>query len=138
MASSIWRLALVGISCCLVAAPVWADQLRMECQVANVNGEHVGSYTFLFDTPSGSLSVNMQSSAPPLPMWGFDVKHWKLLFAQGGHAVFYGITPEGLSPVQIFSLNFENPNMFSYEMGGDAEEAISGLPQYKARCRRRN
>jgi hypothetical protein len=120
---------LALVSAHLVAAPVRADQLRMECQVANFKGEH---YTFLFDTPSGSLSVNMQSSVPPIPLLGFDVKKWKLLFAQGGHTVFYAITPEGLSSVQKFSLNFENLNMFHYQMGGDAEEAIAGIPQYKA------
>ena len=69
-------------------------------------------------------------------MFGWDVKQWKLLFAQRGHAIFYGITPKGLSPAQIFSLNFEQPNMFSYLVGGDAEELTAGVPQYKDEVRR--
>jgi hypothetical protein len=141
MARSIRRIiTLTGIGCSLIAAPAWADQLRMECQVAQGAGarEPLGGYAFVFDSASGSLSVNMHSSTPSIPLFGFDVKKWTLLFAQGGRAVFYGITPEGLSPVQIFSLNFEKPNMLSYQMGGDGEELIAGFPQYKARCRRLN
>jgi len=133
-------IALFGISCYLVPAAAQADQLKMECQVWQAVGakEPVGTYTFLFDPASGSLSVNMQSSPPPMPMFGFDVKQWKLLFAQGSHAIFYGITPKGLTPVQIFSLNFEKPNMFSYWVGGDAEEFTAGAPQYNTNCRRLN
>jgi hypothetical protein len=129
-------LALVGAH--LIAVPVRADQLKMECQVAQAVGakEPVGAYAFLFDTASGSLSVTLRPRCDVRLMFGWDVKKWKLLFAQGGHAVFYGITPEDLSPVQIFSLNFENPNMFSYWMGGD--EFGEQAPQYKANCHRLN
>src|SRR5690349_15483909 len=81
-------LALVGAH--LIAVPVRADQLKMECQVAQAVGakEPVGAYAFLFDTASGSLSVTLRPRGDVRLMFGWDVKKWKLLFAQGGHAVF--------------------------------------------------
>jgi hypothetical protein len=129
---SAYMLALISY---LVAAPVRADQLKMECQVAQSVGakEPLGAYTFLFDTASGALSVTLEGRY----LYGSDVKKWKLLFAQGGHAVFYGIIADDVfGPVKIFSLNFENPNMFSYSIGGD--EFGEMAPQYKANCRRLN
>jgi len=74
-------------------------------------------------------------------MFGWDVKKWKLLLARGGHAVFYDIAHDSagsqiVGPVQILSLNFENPNMFTYMMGGETDEAK--IPPYQAKCRRLN
>ena len=138
MARSSWW-ALVGISCCLVAAPVRADQLRMECQVAT--GEPLGGYSFSFDTVSGSLSTTLQPTIDVHLMFAWDVKRWKLLLARGGHAVFYDIaadTPgnQVVGPVKILSLNFEKPNMFTYWMGGETDEAK--IPPYQTKCRRLN
>ena len=131
-------IALFGISCYLVAAPAKADQLKMECQV--YTNEPLGAYAFLFDTASGSLSVRLEPRVDVRLMFGWNVKNWKLLFAQGGHAVFYDVNAADTigGPVKMLSLNFEKPSMFIYDVGGDAEEAIVGLPQYKARCRRLN
>ena len=89
--------SLVLVSCCLLAASVVrADQLKMECQVADYTGEPVGAYKFLFDTTSGSLSVTLQPAPPRnlYSMFGYDVKNWRLLLARGGHAVFYDIAPD--------------------------------------------
>jgi hypothetical protein len=136
---------LVGlISCVLLTAPVRADQLKMECQAWQAVGarELLGAYTFLFDSASGSLSVTLQSpGGATYLMFGSDVKKWKLLLARNGHAVFYDIRDDSwgnnqMGPVQILSLNFQNPNMFTYWMGGELGEAE--LPQYEAKCRRLN
>jgi len=108
----------------------------MECQVAVYTGDPVGGYAFLFDTASGSLSVTLQPRSDVHTMFGWQVKKWKLLFAQAGHAVFYDINADDMAgPVKILSLNFENPNMFSYWVGADIGE---NAPQYKAKCRRLN
>ena len=143
MAHSIWwRIALVGISCYLVAAPVRADRLRMECWVADsFTGKSIGEYAFLFDTASGSLSVTAHPRDSSQSMFGQDAETWKLLLAQGGHAVFYYITDDTTAQqiagrVRILSLNFEKPNMFNYWMGGELDE--SKIPPYKTDCRRLN
>lgn len=139
MSRYIWGVfSLVGISCYLVAGPVRADQLKMECQVANFKGESAGLMHFcmtrLPDLYQSTCSpVHLQSRYSALTL-----RSGSCFSRRGGRAVFYGITPEGLSPVQIFSLNFASPNMFSYQMGGDDEEAVAAIPQYKARCRRLN
>jgi hypothetical protein len=65
----------------------------MECQVANYTGDPVGGYAVLFNTASRSLSVTLQPRSDVHLMFGWQVKTWKLLFAQGGHAVFYDIKP---------------------------------------------
>ena len=93
-------LALVG--CYLIATPIRADQLKMECR--DVDDE----YQFLFDTISGSLSV---TSDPKEKLGGVAGK-WNLILAQGGHAVFYYIADDTVAyqvagRVRILSLNFE-------------------------------
>ena len=121
-------LALVG--CYLIATPIRADQLKMECR--DVDDE----YQFLFDTISGSLSV---TSDPKEKLGGVAGK-WNLILAQGGHAVFYYIADDTVAyqvagRVRILSLNFEKPNMLNYAMGGEMGEPIVS---YKADCRRLN
>jgi hypothetical protein len=147
MARSTWRLGLAGIVCYLVASPVQADQLKMECQVASFTvplyaGEALGGYVFSFDTGSDSLSVTPLPKQRPDLLFGWDVMKWTLLFARGGHAVFYDIADDSsgnsvIGHVRILSLNFEKPNMFAYWMGGDMDESKMP-PQYRAKCRRLN
>jgi hypothetical protein len=118
MARSIRRIITVaGIGCCLIAAPAWADQLRMECRMTSP----IAEYTFSFDTVSGSLTVT--------PSVGGDIGKWILILAQGGHAVFYSIAVDTVADevagrVRILSLNFEKPNMFIYWMGGEMGEPV--------------
>ena len=139
------RIIALALVSCLLAAPVRADQLKMECQVAQAVGakEPLGAYAFVFDTASGSLSVQLE----PLPkgdvhyLFGWDVKKWKLLSARNGHAVFYDVADDSwgsqqVGPVKILSLNFASPNMFTYWMGGELGEAT--VPQPKTNCRRLN
>ena len=139
MAPSIWRITvLVGIGCCLVAAPVRADQLKMECRVADpISGKSAGEYVFLFDTASNSLSVTQEPSGK---LFGADAMKWTPILAEGGHAVFYYIADDTVGNqiagrVRILDLNFEKPNMFNYWMGGEMDPIP--LP-YKTDCRRLN
>jgi hypothetical protein len=85
---------IFGLASCMVAAPVRADQLKMECQVAVYTGEPLGAYAFVFDTISGSLSARLEPQGDPHNMFGWDVKKWKVLLARGGHVVFYDIAAD--------------------------------------------
>jgi hypothetical protein len=98
----------------------------------------MGEYVFSFDTVSRSLSVRLD---PKERLFGGDAGYWKLILAEGGHAVFYYIADDAVGQqiagrVRILSLNFEKPNMFNYWIGGELDE--SELHPYKADCHRVN
>lgn len=106
---------------------------QLECREW-VDGEFRGVYSFAFESDSKRFAAKFQPETK-YPLTGQKVKLWKVLYEKGLRVIVGGEAQGELALFLVFSLNFEDVQMFVYEIGGIAEVSTS-LSKVERTCKR--
>jgi hypothetical protein len=115
----------------LVLTTVAVADLAVWCEDANAtvrelecrewtDKKYVGLYKLDFDDLTRRIVVS--ESPTQAGLFGSEVREWHVLFAHMPRLVVFGVEKgDWAAPVKVISMDFSQPRMFTYDMGGPIE-----------------